>query len=86
MSISLATGGVISGGLGGAGEPVYVDVPICDPDGTTESVGELFTSAFDPDAVPPQPEAGEELLPRKLSTVQILPTKTLDNFAPPGNL
>lgn len=27
-----------------------------------------------------------ELLPRRLSTVQILPTKTIDSFPSPGNL
>lgn len=75
MSIALATKGKIGGFMGGGGEPVYVDVPVCAVEPETEEFGELTLTVTDPNALPaiPNPIVGGEAMPRRRSEVEILP-------------
>lgn len=77
MSIAIATRGIISGFMGAGGESVYVEVPVCNSGPSAEEVGELSFTASDPNAVSasPSPVTGNLALPRRKSTVPVLPSK-----------
>jgi hypothetical protein len=88
MSIGLATRGVIAGFMGGfSGDVVYVDFPMCNEGPESEEIGVLSFTARDPNAISaiPNPIIGTTILPRRRSTVLILPAKNIYQAFPTPN-
>ena len=85
MSIALATKGVIGGFMGAGGDTVYVEIPVDDFDSSSSEFGELTFNAKDTSGVaPPSPIVSQEAMPRRVSTVEIKPTRNA--FPTPINL
>ena len=84
MSIALATRGVISGFMGAGGEVVYVEVPVADIDPSASEVGSLSVHAMDTSRVASAPVAVRDVLPHRISEVEIKPTR--NRFPAPRNI
>lgn len=86
MSLALATRGVISTVVSGTGTGPGEDVPVpvCDPELESEELGMLSVDVDDLNVIEIEPVIGQELLPNRIETIEVLPT--LNTFPLPINL